>query len=83
MGNVHKDNLGSRRGCEVEAHFGMDSRVCMAQECGPLGHRSCVEQEQGREGKMEEAAAGKAGQVPPTSRRAYASWVQEALEARI
>lgn len=31
----------------------------MAQECGLLGHRSCVEQEQGRKGKMEEAAAGR------------------------
>jgi len=31
----------------------------MAQECGLLGHRSCVEQEQGRKGKMGEAAAGR------------------------
>lgn len=48
MGNVHKDDVGSRGGCEVEAHSGRDCSVYKAQEHGLVDHRSSVEQEQGR-----------------------------------
>lgn len=48
VGNVHRDNLGSRGSSEVEAYSIRERRVYKAQKHGLVGHNSSIGQEQAK-----------------------------------